>query len=276
MTGRRIAVVLHAAVLAGCAGGPPSPPALAYGEQSVEAAVYVFADTTAVNVSVMGQSMELSQHGRAVYDVAFGEAPSGVSMAFTLRSLQATLGQPMGPPLSIDESSVDGALEFTLDRTGNAVLSSTPEVTAEASQMVSGLALAHTFFPALPGRPAVPGDSWVDSVSFSGDEGAGTRSESSVLRYTVVGDTAVDGRRLLRIDYEGSSTIANDMEVSGMAISQASELEVSGLVLWDVQSGMMVEQHRTATGSGSVRVPIAPVPLPISLRAVQRTRLEAR
>ena len=67
----------------------------------------------------------------------------------------------MGPPVTVDESHVDGSLEFSLDRLGNASVSARPTVQAEASQMVSGLGLAHTFFPGLPGRAVAPGDRWV-------------------------------------------------------------------------------------------------------------------
>jgi hypothetical protein len=274
MSGRRIVSAVLVAALTGCTSGPPSPPALAYGESAVESATYVQADTTSVDVSFMGQRMQLSQHGRAVYDVAFRTQNPAMDVVLTLRSLAATLNQPMGAPLRVDESSVDGVLEFTLDRRGDAVVVRRPSVAVEASQMVSGLGLAHTFFPALPGRPAVPGESWVDSLSFSGDEGPGTYSESSVLRYTVVGDTLVGGRSLLRIDFEGSMSMTNDMEFSGMPIHQESELDVAGTVLWDVQGGLMVERTRTESGSGTVRVPIAPLPLPITITSVQRTRLE--
>jgi len=272
---RTIPLFVAMAAVTGCATAPLAPPALAYGEQSTTTATYVHADTTSVDVSAMGQRLQLSQHGRAVYDVAFTEAPSGVSVSVSVRTLEATINQPMGGSLPLDEGSVEGPVEFTLDRVGNSVLSRSPRVTTEASQLVSGLGLAHTFFPALPGRPVVPGDSWVDSLTFSGEEGGGTRSESSVLRYTVAGDTVVDGRTLLHIGFEGSATLSNEMEVSGMAVSQSSEVEVDGLVLWDVQTGLMVEHVRRSAGTGTAQIPIVPVPLPILLSSFQRTTLEA-
>lgn len=272
--GRRTLLPLAAVWLAACSSGPPAPPALAYGEQSVSAAAYSFADSTSVSLSVMGQSMRLSQEGVAEYEVTFGEAPSGVGVTFAVRSMDATLSQPMGAPVRIDESMVQGDLAFALDRQGNATVDRRPTVADEASQMVSGLSLAHTFFPALPGRAAMPGESWVDSLTYSGQEGPGTREESAVLRYTVVGDTVVDGRALLHIGVEGTTSLHNDMEFSGMQVSQTSELEVSGFVLWDVQRGVMFEQYKESAGSGQVSVPIAPVPIPISVRSVQRARLQ--
>jgi hypothetical protein len=261
-------------VVSACSSGPPAPPTLAYGEEGISSAVYSYADSTSVSLSVMGQSMELSQEGVAEYDVAFAESASGVGVTLAVRSLAASLNQPMGAPVRVDETMVRGDLAFSLDRVGNATVSRSPTVADEASQMVSGLSLAHTFFPALPGRAARAGESWVDSLTYSGEEGPGVRAESSILTYTVVGDTAVDGRALLHIDFAGITTRSNDMDFSGLSVSQESELEVSGFVLWDVQQGVLFEQYREAAGGGQVRVPIAPVPIPIRVRSVQRARLQ--
>lgn len=258
-----------------CGGGPPAPPALAYGEQTVSDASYAYADTTAVRVNVMGQTMELSQHGVAEYDVVFAEAPSGVEVVLSVRSLSAMLNQPMGAPVRVDESMVVGDLAFTLNRVGDPTVSRRPEVSDEASQMVSGLSLAHSFFPGLPGRAALPGESWVDSLSYSGEEGPGVRSETSVLQYTVVRDTVIDGRALLQIDVEGTATVSNDMVIGGMDIQQTSDLDVNGYVLWDFRAGIPFEHYREATGSGQVQIPISPVALPIQIRSTQRARLQA-
>ena len=273
-SGHRSLLFAGVFALGACSSGPPSPPALAYGEQSVPAAVYSFADSTSVSLSVMGQSMELSQEGVAEYGVSFDQAASGVGVVLAVRTLQASLNQPMGAPVRVDESMVSGDLAFTLDRQGNSTVGRRPVVADEASQMVSGLSLAHTFFPALPGRAAMPGESWVDTLDYSGEEGPGTRAEMAILTYTVAGDTVVDGRALLHIDFDGTTRLTNDMEFSGMQVAQQSELEVNGYVLWDVQQGLLFEQYREASGSGEVNVPIAPVPIPIRVRSVQRARLQ--
>ena len=121
-TRSRVALASLTLAVSACAVGPPSPPALAYGESSAEGAAYAFADTTLVDIAVMGQSMTLSQRGIAVYDVAFREAPSGVGVALRVRSLAATLSEPMGGSIRVDEGSVDGTLEFTLEGPGNGVV----------------------------------------------------------------------------------------------------------------------------------------------------------
>jgi hypothetical protein len=194
-------------------------------------------------------------------------------VTLTVDEMAASINNPMGAPIRLDESAVDGPLVYSIDRFGNATITERPEIRDEASQMVSGLNLAHAFLPALPGMVAQPGDVWVDTVSYEGEEGPGTRRDTSILRYTVVGDTVLDGRTLLVIDMSGNSTIENDMNVAGMAVSQSSETEVEGRFLWDVQRRLMVESRRTSTGSGTVTVPVAPGPLPIVIRSTQRVRL---
>ena len=139
--------------------------------------------------------------------------------------------------------------------------------------MVSGLSLAHSFFPGLPGRGVGVGESGVDTVSYEGEDGPGVRSATSILTYTVVGDTTVEGRLLLNISIVGTSHSEQDLEMGGMAIAQESDVEVDGYVLWDSQNGIMFEHYRHAVGSGTVTLPIMPAPIPIEVTSTQRTRL---
>ena len=110
--------------------------------------------------------------------------------------------------------------------------------------MFSGIALANGFFPGLPGRAVGLGDQWVDTVSYEGETDMGMRSETSILTYTVTGDTVVSGRPLLVFEMSGSVSSEFDMSVQGMSVGQASELEVEGRVLWDHRTSEMVESRR--------------------------------
>lgn len=273
MRRRLLSLLMLMLPVGACAGGAP---ALEYGVPTSDNVRYVFADTSTVGVSVMGQRMEMGQRATAEYAVVFSPAPSGVNVTMSLSSLDGVLTQPMGGPVRVDESDVEGVLVFSLDREGNPVIAETPSVAVNASQMVSGLALAHGFFPGLPGRNVAAGDVWVDTVSYEGEEGAGTRSETSVLRYTVSGDTTVAGRTLLRLDVEGTTTSEAELAVAGMSVSQTSELEMAGFILWDREAGLMVERHTTSAGSGTARVPVVPDPLPIRIETRQHVRLQGR
>lgn len=260
--------VLVALVSSACAGGPPVPPSLEYGPAGAGDLTYAYASETSVSVSMMGQSMSLTQEGTATYDVGLTSSAQGMNVRLTVAELDATISNPMGAPLTIDESAIDGALVFSLDRTGNAVVTSEPDVAVEASQMFSGLSLANGFFPGLPGRAVVPGDQWTDTVSYEGNE--------SVFTYTVAGDTVVDGRSLLVIDLDGTTESEFEVDVQGMAVTQSSELSVEGRVLWDYQASIMFEVQRTAEGQGTVRIPMAPGPLPIRVESTERARVQDR
>lgn len=271
MIHRHFCAAVLASTLAACAGGAP---ALEYGMPSPSDVRYTLGDTTTVSISMMGQSLEMSQRGVVDYAVSFSPAAAGVAVTMSVTDLEGSLTQPMGAPIRIDEDDVSGVLVFSLDREGGVVVTETPEVAVEASQLVSGLAVAHDFFPGLPGRRVVAGDSWVDTVSYEGSEGGGERAETSVLRYTVVGDTALDGRQLLHITAAGTSESRAVLDVSGMRVTQVSEVEIEGHVLWDAEAGLMIERRTTAAGDGTASVPIAPNPIPIRIRSRRTVRLQ--
>lgn len=268
---RSLALAAVSFAFSACAGGAP---ALEYGVPTPGEVRYTYGDTTTVTVSIMGQNLEMAQRGVADYAVSFSPAPAGVNVTMSVAGLEGTLSQPMGAPVRIDASDVEGVLVFALDREGNAVVAETPTVSMEASQMVSGLALSHNFFPGLPGRSVSTGDVWTDTVSYAGEEGAGDRSETAVFRYTVVGDTVVAGRTLTKIDVDGTSESAATVAVQGMSVGQRSEVTIRGHVLWDATAGLMVERRSEASGSGTASVPIAPGPIPIQVRSVQTIRLQ--
>lgn len=271
MSIRPLALLGLAATITACAGGAPS---LEYRVPTPADVRYSYADTTAVSVAVMGQNLEMNQQASAEYAVGFAPASSGVEVTMTVAALNGQISQPMGAPIRFSESDVEGALVFSLDREGNAVVQQMPEVDLNASQVVSGLGLAHGFFPGLPGRSASAGESWVDTVSFEGTEGAGRRSDNGVMRYTVRGDTTVAGRALLVIDVEGTGDSYAEVDVGGMTVTQRSETRSEGHILWDPAAGLMVERYMLTTGEGTATAPIAPTPLPIRVRARQHVKLQ--
>jgi hypothetical protein len=268
------ATLLMAAVFGACAGGPPAPPSLEYSTSGSRDLTYGYSSATTVSISMMGQSMQLSQEGTATYSVGLTSAAQGVDVRLSVADLEASISNPLGAPVTIDEGAINGSLEFSLDRIGNSMLHSEPDVAEEASQMFSGIALAHSFFPGLPGRAVIAGDQWVDTVAYEGETDMGMRSETSVLTYTVRGDTVIAGRPLLVLEMIGTVASEFDVDVQGMSVTQASDLEVEGHVLWDYQASVMFESRRTATGQGSVRIPLAPAPLPIRIESTEHARLQ--
>jgi hypothetical protein len=262
---------------AACGGGSTSPPALAYGLPTPAEASYDVLDTATISMQALGQSLDLQVESSAVYDLAFARADDGVTVTLTVADLDATVAVPMAGPITVDESSVAGDLVFTLNRRGDATLVSAPAVDETAGQLVPALQIAHSFFPALPGTAVRPGDTWTDTIS-SEDDGAaaGTGAEGvqrSVLEYTAVGDTVIASRPLLEIAFTGTAEIRQTLTMQGMEIEQATNLQITGHVLWDLQAGRMFERVTASTGTGSVRVAMLPAELPTRFQSVSRVRL---
>jgi hypothetical protein len=261
------------AALVGCSGGPPGPPVLAIAMAAPGDASYDYESEAVIRVSVMGQSMSISQEGAAVFGLSFRSGRDGLDVTLAVEELSATLTQPLGAPVVIDEGDVSGTLDYTLDRFGNATVTRMPEVQAEATQMVSGLALAHRFFPGLPGRPVAAGERWVDTIAYEGDGGAGVVRETAIYEYTVRGDTVVAGRRLLHLGLAGTTESSGDLNVGGMAVRQSTDLTVEGYVLWDRRAGVLFESMKRGLGKGTVTAPIVPGPLPITIETMEHSRL---
>jgi hypothetical protein len=255
---------------AACAGGAVE---LGYRVPATPSVTYAYADTTLVAVSFMGQALEIAMRGSADYGIDFARAAPGVEVTMTVERLDVSVTVPMAGEETVDESGVDGPLVFTLDPTGDAAIVASPDISVTAARMISALSTAHSFFPGLPARAVGPGDRWVDTVSYEGDAELGATAEESIVTYTVVGDTVVGGRSLLRIGLTGTSRSSNETTMGGFQVAQSSELTLDGHVLWDEEAGIMFELVRNGTGTGTVRIPMAQQPLPIELTTTQRARL---
>lgn len=266
-----------AVAVAACGGGSASPPALAYRLPSPAQASYDVFDTATISIQALGQSLDLRVESSAIYDVAFARANDGVQVTMSVEDLDATINIPMAGPIPVDESSVAGELVFTLDRLGSASLVSAPEVDDAAGQLVPPLQIAHTFFPALPGRSVRAGDTWSDTISYE-DDGTVTGGEDvqrSIFQYTAVGDTVIAGTPLLRIAFDGTSEVAQTLGMQGTEIEQSTTLRIEGHVLWDLTAGRMYERVTTSTGAGTVRIAMMPGELPTRLQVVSRVRLRS-
>ena len=257
-------------------GGPPSPPAMAYSVHVPAVFGYVAGDTALIDIDMGGEPMGASISARAVYRTALERAEGGVQVTLDIEELRARMSNPAAGPVSADESIVDGPLVFTLDRRGNVTVVSQPEVDASGARFIEPLTLANTVLPRLPGRSVQPGDAWVDTVRYVGEQSGGTVNSVSVLTYSAVGDTVVDGRSLMSVSFEGTSEQRSDGVITGMDFSQQVTGTVEGWFLWDAQRGLVVSRMSRTDQRGSMDVSVAPMPLSIRVRTTSRLNLQGR
>jgi hypothetical protein len=227
-------------------------------------------------VSALGQTVTLSVKMAAVYALSFERAKAdSLRVTLGVEDLDAQLSVPTAGSTHLDKSIVSGDLVFSVSRKGGIRVISLPKLAATGGQLLSPVGIAHSFFPGLPGTAVSTGDSWVDSVSYEDAEVSGA-SEHSVYRYTVAGDTVVDGRSLLAIEFSGTSELSQKTSLQGTDVAQTSSVDVHGRLLWDAASGLLYEREATTTGTGSVKAAAVPAPLPTTLEthSVARLRVE--
>jgi len=221
----------------------------------------VVGDTLTIALQALGQPMEIGARSRAEYDLVYAPGGAGPRVTATLTSLAAEVVTPLTEPLAMDEGALAGDFLFELDGRGRASSMSSPEATG-AGQVFAAPIVAHTLFPRLSGTAAATGDSWQDSVTYSETTDAGTTSVTSSLTYTVTGSSTVGGRTLLEIGFEGSAEISQALSIEGANITQASEVDVTGSLLWDLAAGILYSSDTTMEGPGRVRVAMLPAELP--------------
>ena len=262
-------------VACGGAGEPPGPPSLAYEVPVDPTATYVQADTAEVSVDAGGQMIDVTVASRATMEMSFAPAEGGgVRVTVLMTDLDATASNPMGPPQNVSEDAIDGELVFTLSPTGHGTLVSSPELDDEARSFVSPSVIAATFFPRVPGRAVVAGDSWTDTVSIDADEGDSTIEAVSVITYTAVGDTTVMGANYLKVELTADDERLVEGNQMGMDMSQELSGSSEGWFLWDPVRRLPAEIVIESEADGTMEVSAAPFPLAISAEGTTRITLQ--
>ena len=263
---------------AACAGpGGVSPSGgLMYRVPDSPSVVYVAESSQDINIDAgaMG-SMNMTASSTVTLAMSFAPGADGIQVTTTFEELSASMTQPMGGSLSASESDIDGDLVFTLDEKGKGTLVTLPTTKGSAEQLVSPASFVHEFFPRLPGGAVNPGDTWTDTIQYEVQTADADISSNSVLTYTLVGDTVVDGTTLLHITYEGEADVVGAGVTEGMEAIQAFSGDVTGMFLWDPARGLMVAGESSQDMDGSVEVPASGMPpFPMTVSGSGTVRLQ--
>ena len=109
------------AALAGCAGAS-GPAVLGYAVPSPATLTYASGDTVDIAIDAGGQSFQVRQNASMLLETSFAGAGEGVEVTMSVRDLSGRMTQPLGAPITADESGVQGPLVFRLDGEGNVEL----------------------------------------------------------------------------------------------------------------------------------------------------------
>lgn len=206
--------------------------------------------------------------------MTFARVSEGVQITATVESLAGSMDNPMAGNISVDESDVTGSLVFLVAPKGDVSVVSRPTVAGAGAQLGAFAGKAQEFFPRFPGYAVVPGDSWVDTVTWSGGEGGAEFSSSTAYTYTMAGDTVIDGTSLVRISVIGDVETEVKASQGGMNVEQTLTGSTTGDFLWDVERGLLHASDLHRTLAGVVNIPGMNLP-PMALKASgpARTRL---
>lgn len=257
--------LLLLAPLAACAGAGGGVPTLAYRVPVPPVVTYLVGDTALINVDVSGQDFDLGMTSSARWQMAFVSAEAEqVLVTATLSRLAARVANPVTIAQTADESVVSGPVVFTLDPRGRATIVSLPSLSPPAAfQVVSGAKIAHAFFPRLPGRVVSPGEAWVDTVSYTTEEGGAGTTARLVMSYTAVGDTVVGGDRFLLVRARGTSEQSASGVISNTNFSQTVAGTTEGHFLWDSSVGVLHALEYRSDLGGTLQVATLPAPLDV-------------
>jgi hypothetical protein len=130
--------------------------------------------------------------------------------------------------------------------------------------------VAHGFFPRLPGRALVRGESWVDTVSYAATEAGAETTVRTAWTYTAAGDSTVAGVAYLLVHASGRSEQSSTGTIAGTSFTQSVAGAVGGHFLWDGGAGILRSSEYRSDLSGTTELSIAPVPLNVRVRSAVR------
>lgn len=236
---------------------------LAHGVPENPAATYRFADTLVTSMNTPTGAMQIDITTSATLATAFSADPGGVRVTATLQGLSMTMANPMMGSQTL-EPEATGDFVFVMDPQGTVDLLSTPEIEGPAGSTAAVTGMPYELFPHLPGTAAQSGDSWSNTVSRSQETPEATATTTTVYTYTLVGDTVVNGRTLVRIDIAADVETQGTVDMGGMSADQSITGTDTGFALWDMEAGQLHSMKIERAYTGSMNTPMGSMAMEIS------------
>jgi hypothetical protein len=255
-------------ILAGCAaaGGPVQPPGLAYGEPDPNPVTYTFGDTASFEIQAPGYGvMEVETAHSGTAELRFLDGTEGYDVRVRFPELAGSFRSAGQGEERITAADIDGTVGVDLSPRGAVAVVDTPAVTAAFEEVLGVEALIRPLFVRLPGHAVSPGARWVDTVLTREESGGTTSTATSVVVSTLLGDTVVNGRRLLRIGTRTETSLGVVGSSGGAEIEQQLSGTVEGRVLWDPDARLLFARSESGqlsgtlvlTGTGSPAMPVS-------------------
>ena len=235
---------------------------LAYRVPAAASVTYHAADTLAQTFNGPGGTATYTLATALTLATTFEADPNGVRVTADVESVSATMTAPMGTDALPVE--VTGAYVFTMGPDGAVEVISAPEIPGPAEAVAPLAGLHHEWFPLLSGTAAQPGDNWSGTVAWSHEGSTSRSSSSTAFDYTLVGDTTVAGRTLLKISLTGEAELTSRTNRNGAELTTSVAGANAGVALWDHERGLLHSMEVTFDYSGTMSTPMGDLPVAVA------------
>jgi hypothetical protein len=149
------------------------------------------------------------------------KAADGLTFTFTVDSvgIQTPVAQAQAQAQAEANKLVGKQVTGTLSPLGQVVTIQGPAGDANGEQLAAGF---RNFFPRFPNGALKSGMTWTDTTSAKFNNNGIEGTSTTIVTYTVEGDTTVEGRSGWRVSQKGS------VNTSGMGNANGQELALSG------------------------------------------------
>lgn len=267
-----------ALLLVACGSPPegPDPGGLVYDVPDPNPALYEFHDSASFVVHTDGLGpLEITTVQEGVAELLFGRSGGRFSVDVRFPVFRGSFRNPSQDASRVTERDIEGPLKVELRPRGQVEVVDTPSMSADLLDLAGPETLVRPFFVRLPGRAVTTGAQWVDTL-VTVDRAGGTVSRArSIVTSTLLGDTVVADRRLLRIGIRAQSEIEVTGTSGGVEVEQRLTGWTEGRVLWDAQGRLLVERREEGEMVGSLSMAgagVAGMPVEATVRRQVRLR----
>ena len=270
--------VAAAALLVAAAGSTAAAQPFAY---KAGAQHYRLDQTVATEQTVQGMAQSSTSSTAQFISMELAPGAQGLGVTFVIDSVlvlpgdSAAAASPMQAQVQRQAEEAAKALKGrrlsgTVTPLGRVqTLAVTDTVVPNAQQLANGF---KAFLVPFPSASVKSGMTWTDTTTnefknMSGIDG----TTKSIVTYTVVGDTTVDGQKAWKVDQKGTLTMSGAGAAQGTDVSLSGDGTVQGTVVVG-QNGVYLGGDVQQTQSLKVEVPAASMTIPITNNVTTKIR----
>jgi hypothetical protein len=232
---------------------------------------YRLDQTVATTQTVQGMTQNAESRTAQFFSLALAEQPDGLGVTYVIDSVTVIASENPSPMQAQANQQAEAAAQSLKGRRIVGTVTPLGKVTklADADSTAPGgeqlAAGFRGFLVPFPSADVRAGMTWTDTTTnnfrnMGGIDGTTT----SIVTYTVAGDTTVHGETAWRVRQEGTLTMSGMGAAQGTDVAMSGTGTISGEVLVGRTSGVYLGGRTEQSQSITVEVPAANMTIPIT------------